>query len=228
MKLSKRLELINQNISDNYDHIWDCCCDHGLLGAKLLTRNVSAHIHFVDLVPTILDKLTQQLIQFFPPTDGKTQWSVHCLDAALLPLSQFQAKKHLVIIAGVGGELTAKLIQQITTANPTHDIEFLLCPVHHTYQLRTQLIKLGLNLIHEQIVTENKRFYELIHVSHRALAPLSHTGASMWHATKNEHLSYLKKLILHYQKTASTHSQNTELLAYRALLSSLLEYENKN
>lgn len=224
MKLSKRLELIYQHVNDSYDHIWDCCCDHGLLGAKLLSRSTSAQVHFVDVVPTILDKLTQQLLHFFPHSNEHPKWFVHCLDVALLPLNHYLNQKHLIIITGVGGELTAKLVEKITAANPASEIEFILCPVHHTYHLRKQLIALKLTLIDEQIITENKRFYELIHVSKRAFKPLCVTGSiNMWQTTNHTHHVYLKKLILHYQKIATAQSENEELLAYQALLSTFVE-----
>ncbi|MDX2422429.1 MAG: SAM-dependent methyltransferase, partial [Amphritea sp.] len=48
MKLSKRLTQIEQLVAPGYTHIWDCCCDHGLLGAALLARHSDAQIHFVD------------------------------------------------------------------------------------------------------------------------------------------------------------------------------------
>ena len=35
-------------IPDGYDHIWDCCCGHGLLGMTLLARHAAEHIHFVE------------------------------------------------------------------------------------------------------------------------------------------------------------------------------------
>ena len=75
VKLSKRLECIksmilganvehhgleNQEInSQHYDHIWDCCCDHGLLGRSLLSAyasrpQLSATIHFVDVVRPLI------------------------------------------------------------------------------------------------------------------------------------------------------------------------------
>ncbi|HTG55937.1 MAG TPA: SAM-dependent methyltransferase, partial [Niabella sp.] len=49
-----------------YTHIWDCCCDHGLLGAALLSRQAAAHIHFVDIVPELMHELKNKLQRFFP------------------------------------------------------------------------------------------------------------------------------------------------------------------
>ncbi|HSC68256.1 MAG TPA: SAM-dependent methyltransferase, partial [Cellvibrio sp.] len=57
LKLGKRLQQIELMVTANYDHIWDCCCDHGLLGAALLARKAAPHIHFVDIVPELMRKL---------------------------------------------------------------------------------------------------------------------------------------------------------------------------
>ncbi len=135
-------------VATTYDHIWDCCCDHGLLGATLLSRQAAPHIHFVDIVPELMRELENKLQHFYPENsepESNTQWQVHCMDVTALPLQKFNGK-HLVIIAGVGGDLMAELVKAIFQKNPTLDIDFLLCPVHHQFTLRQQLIQLDFNL----------------------------------------------------------------------------------
>ena len=133
-------------ISGHYDHIWDCCCDHGLLGMLLLERSAARHVHFVDCVPSLMQALELRLQRFFPADISglnpnlaphsdpdlnldidphlnlgidpnlscHTQWQVHCLDVAALPLVQTSDKdKQLIIIAGVGGELLVDLVRAI-------------------------------------------------------------------------------------------------------------------
>ncbi|WP_198595364.1 SAM-dependent methyltransferase, partial [Vibrio lentus] len=50
MKLSNRLQTLHSLVSNDYQHIWDCCCDHGFLGVQLLSDNKAPLIHFVDIV----------------------------------------------------------------------------------------------------------------------------------------------------------------------------------
>lgn len=66
MKISQRLQQINGMITGHYDHIWDCCCDHGLLGMLLLERSAARHVHFVDCVPSLMQALELRLQRFFP------------------------------------------------------------------------------------------------------------------------------------------------------------------
>ena len=108
LKLSKRLQQIEKMATQQYEHIWDCCCDHGLLGFALLSSQTDSTIHFVDIVPELMAEVENKLERFCP----SLPWKAHCLDVAKLPLTQYQGK-HLVIIAGVGGDLMKQFIEAI-------------------------------------------------------------------------------------------------------------------
>jgi tRNA (adenine22-N1)-methyltransferase len=233
MKLGRRLDQIDKMVIQPYDAIWDCCCDHGQLGIELLKRKAAEKIHFVDIVEPLTAKLEKVLSQFFTAENYKNRWQVHCLDVAKLPLEQTlnatqlssnnsgnSQPKQLIIIAGVGGELIIEFIQKILQrlkaiqpTQPAQSIEFILCPVHHTYQLRKSLNALNFCLIDESIVTENKRFYEVLHVRYQA--PISESGLlahknnpqlissigeQMWDLSLTKHQSYAKKKVAHYQR----------------------------
>lgn len=163
MKLGKRLTQLVQQVKRDYDHIWDCCCDHGLLGAALLKQYPSSTVHFVDIVPSLIEKVTLDLIRYFPATTDSPRWRTYCLDVRDLPL-EANAGSHLVIIAGVGGDLMTEFIAELAKRHPSMTFDLLLCPVHHTYTLREQLIALNAELKSERLVEENQRIYELLHV----------------------------------------------------------------
>lgn len=210
MKLGKRLKHIAAMVTPDYDHIWDCCCDHGLLGAALLARQVAPCIHFVDIVPEIMAQVESKLRRFHPqPSESADpQWLVHCLDVSLLPLQQFKGR-HLVIIAGIGGELVADLVKVIYRQHPAADIDFLLCPVHHEFLLRKTLIELDFSLKTECLMEENRRFYEVLLVSTNRHADIPHqpinpVGSLIWQSTQAEQAKiaadYLHKTLQHYKK----------------------------
>lgn len=243
MKISQRLQQINRMVCPGYDHIWDCCCDHGLLGMLLLQRNAAPKVHFVDCVAPLMQQLSLELARFFPPhhetenTDlALSEWQVHCLDVAALPLAQYgKQAKHLVIIAGVGGELLVELVRSIVANQQTqrdaqsgnklgnHDLsqstcqlEFILCPVHHNYHVRSALAELGLSLKDEYLLEENQRIYEILHLTQANVCsktitssktteavPLSATGSIMWQGLDADKTSqakrYLDQTIGHYQ-----------------------------
>mgnify|MGYP000052288242 FL=1 len=214
MKLSKRLQQIDQMITTKYDHIWDCCCDHGFLGIRLLDRNAASTIHFVDVVAPLIADLESSLLQHHPkqskPPTLNNRWQVHCLSAEKIPIQS--EGSNLVIIAGVGGELLIDLVEAILTTHPNQTIDFLLCPVHHNYKVRQSLIQLGLGLVDERLVNENKRFYEIIYTSTDSKLPISPVGSVMWNFTRQDDVEYLSQTLAHYQRIQKT--EDTILLKY--------------
>lgn len=204
MKISQRLQYINQMIINDYEHIWDCCCDHGLLGAALLKRNAAKQIHFVDVVPNLMQQLEHKLMRFYPKhtiKSDESDWQVHCTDVGQLNLAEKQ-QQQLVIIAGVGGDLTIELVKQIVERHPEHNLEFILCPVHHIYKVRVAMQQLGLGLINEHLMQENQRFYEVLHLSSKSLTPISPVGTMMWGADQQLDSHYLESTLMHYQRIA--------------------------
>jgi tRNA (adenine22-N1)-methyltransferase len=212
--ISQRLQKIDNMVSTHYQSIWDCCCDHGLLGLTLLKRQTADTVHFVDIVPSLTTHLESLLQKHFSADDYIQAWQVHCIDVAKLPLAI--QDKQLVIIAGVGGELLISFIESIITnfqqnslVPPTSEIEFIVCPVHYNYPVRQTLIAHNFILLDECIVTENKRCYEIIHVKKQfgasadidnTLNKISPTGDKMWDLSIKSHQQYLAKTIGHYKR----------------------------
>ncbi|MGY2574430.1 tRNA (adenine(22)-N(1))-methyltransferase [Vibrio sp. C8] len=213
MKLSKRLKQIDQMITASYDHIWDCCCDHGFLGASLLNRQAADNIHFVDIVPSLMAEVEGKLQRFYAHSSSK--WHTHCLDVAKLPLEQFSGN-HLIIIAGVGGDLMMNFISEIHRQYSNLAINFLLCPVHHQFALRQKLIELELGLIDEVLLEENNRFYEIIYVSTKAeeKKPVAMTGSRIWHCNNEQQVAsankYLTATLNHYHRIQNGNSANVQ------------------
>lgn len=230
MRLGKRLKQIDSMVGADYSHIWDCCCDHGLLGAALLARGAAAHIHFVDRVPELMRALENKLQRFFPATSANKksnlhpQWYLHCVDVTLLPFNQ-NTGKQLVIIAGVGGDLMTVFIREICQRNPGLEVDFLLCPVHHQYTLRQQLIQLDFSLTTEILISENRRFYEILLVSSRANphTDISPVGSLMWHCANAEQrkvaTEYLRTTLAHYERAQLNHHNNVQdiIAAYQKI-----------
>lgn len=204
VKIGRRLQEIEAMISSQYTHIWDCCCDHGLLGFSLLNAQAAQTIHFVDIVPELLNQIRETLYKYWKGDDAG--WQVHCIDAGKLPLKQFSSQpktdKHLIIIAGIGGDLLIELLHSLQPLCGSYHIEFILCPVHHNYKVRQFLMANHFALHNETLAFENKRGYEILHVSRQASEPLSAVGSKMWDLSNPSHRQYLNKTIAHYQRIA--------------------------
>jgi tRNA (adenine22-N1)-methyltransferase len=205
LKLSNRLQQIEKMVTSQYSHIWDCCCDHGLLGCALLSRldatDIRSNIHFVDIIPELMAELEIKLYRFY----ADTTWETHCQDVAKLPLAQYDGK-HLVIIAGIGGDLMIEFIKAIYHQHKNVNLDFLLCPVHHQFSLRNKLIELDFSLTDEVLVEDNQRFYEIILVSStsKKSRKINPVGDKIWQSESKQQTEvvnkYLKNTLKHYQR----------------------------
>ena len=212
-------------VASGYEHIWDCCCDHGLLGAALLTRSAAPNIHFNDIVPELMDTVENKLHRFHGKSDST--WTTHCLDVAKLPLSQYQGR-HLVIISGVGGDLITQFITGLAQDMQTDNVDFMLCPVHHQFTLRQKLIELGFSLKAEVLLEENRRFYEILLVSSTTNdgIEISPVGRDIWQTgIDGEHSipkRYLQKTLEHYRRMQNGNSTEAKkiIAAYQSVLGS--------
>lgn len=218
-------------VTSDYTHIWDCCCDHGFLGTSLLSQQTALNIHFVDIVPELMNKVESKLQQFY--SNSVSAWKIHCIDVSTLPLQQYEGS-HLVIIAGIGVDLMMQFINDIYQNHPNVNIDFLLCPVNNQFELRKELIELNFSLKNEILVEDNRRFYEVILVSSLSNKnrPISAIGDKIWQSVTTKQATvvqqYLARTLNHYNRVqqGSTDSIDYIINAYRDKLNLLLKSEN--
>jgi len=233
VKISKRLNAIDGFVSRHYQHVWDCCCDHGNIGRLILERKGAETVHFVDVVPSIMAQLERQLCTDLP--QYSQTWQLHTKDVRSLPIDRYpQADKHLIIIAGVGGELTLAMVSALVEKFSGYHLEFLLCPVRHQYKLRQGLSALGLALLAEALHKEQKWYYEIIHlavpkacllIGEQGVStfPVVATGSQLWQQPSEIHQSYLAQTLAHYQRSLRSLQKNTA--QYRQVLRIFDEYD---
>jgi tRNA (adenine22-N1)-methyltransferase len=199
VKLGRRLRQLDTMLEQQYSIIWDCCCDHGLLGMSLLQRKFAEKVVFVDILSPQMALLEQDLQERFSADDFN--WQVICQDVKDLDVPEVESQ--LFIIAGVGGNKTIQFIESLCAAMPGLPFDLLLCSVHGNYAVRKALIEHGFGLKQEQIILENNRFYEAIYVSQNSTQPIVATGSSMWDELDSDHQKYWQKTLAHYRKKAS-------------------------
>ena len=206
--LSPRLKAIFDRVQQaqdlhDYHHIWDCCCDHGYLGLQLLQHQTAEKIIFVDQIPDLINRLKQRL-EAFPSKN----YAALAADAGQLVFDS--NKRHLVILAGVGGEHSIDIVSAIIDKHPAVTIDYLFCPTTTQFNLREYLAQNAFSLCAETIVSEKGRDYEVIHVNtklagEKVNAPVSLTG-DMWAPYNSHHKRYLSKLIKHYERQTLGHN----------------------
>lgn len=108
----------------------------------------------------------------------------------------------LLVLAGVGDEVTQAIISAVSEHNPSTQPDWLISPANNLFQVRRYLQQQAFGLLEEDVVFENGRGYEWLRVSQdRQRAPKPVTNpASFWNAQVPEHRTHLKKLIMHARK----------------------------
>jgi len=193
--LGLRLNTILELIADiqqkaPYPYIWDCCCDHGYLGIKILSHDLCDKLIFVDQLPHIIDQLT---LKIAPYNTGKHE--LIAADAGDLVFDSHY--RHLVILAGVGGECIIDIINKIESSHSDVQIDYIFCPSSRHNILREHLSSQPMGLLYESIVCEKKRCYEIIYVQGKAetgLLPPVSLVSELWDMNNTQHQYYLKKI----------------------------------
>ena len=186
--------VVHAQADSTYERIWDCCCDHGFLGIRIVAEQLCDELIFVDQIDKIMQQL-QERLDFLSLRN-------YCTLTADVNQLQFSSKqRHLVILAGVGGENIVTMMRTIARNNPDSQIDYLLCPATTQFNLRHYLASQHFSLEHEAFICEKNRHYEIIYVTacaDAARVKVSLTGA-MWQADNRDHHNYLNKLKRHYQ-----------------------------
>jgi tRNA (adenine22-N1)-methyltransferase len=207
-----------------YDCIWDCCCDHGYLGRKMLQHKLAETVCFVDQVSHITEKLSVQLEK-----EPSGNYQVHTGDAGELFFSGDE--RHLVIIAGVTGNNVITIIQAILDNLPSMakhqpQIDFIACPTRGSYDVRSFMITRNCSLKGEFIISEKGRQYEVIYISapgntipSSRQKPISAVG-NMWDGKCADHGKYIDERIRHYQRESQAGGRleaKSALASYQAI-----------
>lgn len=218
MLSSKRLQLIAEIVEGDYSHIWDCCCDHGLLGIELMGRQ-QGKVHFVDCEKQLTDALQLRLETY---STGPSQWQVHCEDVCQMTLPK--DPKQLVIIAGVGGDTCIEMVESLLERYPSHRLDFILCPVRQLELVRFSLASSAVGLLCDAFVEERGRYYEVLYLRQHHSRSLGVIAQDMWQPQNFSQRRYIEQRIryLSHPSKAKQQERTAALWSYRTLLQSEL------
>ncbi len=117
--LSARLQTIYNFLLPGTE-VWDVCCDHGYLGQAALQAKTFSHVHFVDRVSNIMDRLRSEILE------------PECTNFYAIDARALQEKLYgTVSIAGVGGNQISKIIESWQQQNILHAQRVILAPQSH-------------------------------------------------------------------------------------------------
>lgn len=220
-KLSKRLSYIAKFIDNNGGHFYDLCCDHGQLGLFVLKNYSFKTYNLIDQVPDIINNLSSSLKDSDIPNSNFL--NLICLDATMLRI--VNSNQNIIVMAGIGGELTIRIIANLLNQITEKDI-LILSPHNNLLKVRTYLRDNGFSLIAEGLVEDNNKFYEVIKVQKLAsvLRPITLSGKYMKESSDNGELKkYYEEQIL-YLETKLKYTENN---FYKESLKEYIASKNK-
>jgi tRNA (adenine22-N1)-methyltransferase len=187
LRNSKRIDSLIQLVPASSQVVWDLCCDHGHIGLGIIETHVKMNLIFVDQVVPIIEKLKSRL--------NPINASVVCKSATLVNFEH--SEKCTFLIAGVGGDLAIKIIQQILRTNLSTDNSFIISPHNRITLVREYLKSTKLKLRKEILVKDNNKFYEMLLLDFSSDKCITSFGKELWDDMSTDHKEYIAQEVKH-------------------------------
>ncbi|MDR7857135.1 class I SAM-dependent methyltransferase [Tissierella sp.] len=154
MKLSNRMMSIARLVPNN-SIVGDIGTDHGFVPAYLIENNISKKVIGTDISKGSLDKIIEYVkeLGFEDRIDTR-------LGDGLEVIKPYEVDT--VIIAGMGGLLIRDILEKSKKVSDSI-INFILQPMVATKELREYLISNNFEIIKEELIKEDNKYYELIY-----------------------------------------------------------------
>jgi len=211
MLLTNRLQVIANQINEG-EIVADIGTDHAYIPIYLVSHGVCHHALCSDIKtgPFEIARENVRRYQLEDKIDVR-------LGAGLLPYKPFEATT--AVIAGMGGEIIAKILEEgATIARSTP--KFVLQPMTAIDEMRQYLYQNGYNITEEHLAKEGNKFYVIL--------------TAIWEKTEVPPVEYLyigKKLVENqdaYLPEYLSHLENTFKVAVDGMKQSKNKQENQN
>ncbi len=207
--LSERLNFLLNTALKYNGHFYDLCCDHGQLGIKAYESNHFIHSYLIDVVPSIINKL-KDICSDIP----ESELSILLKDCTKLEFSNKLSK--IIVIAGIGGKLSIRILENIMP-QLTHDDIIILSPHNNLEEVRCYLSQNKYYCEDEHLIRERQKFYEVLEIRKQAKVESNIGLVGKFESSDKEvKLSYFKKNIDYYKvklRFNKEHKTNEELLS---------------
>lgn len=154
MRLSERLKAIANFVPSN-SIVADIGTDHGYIPVYLIENKISKKVIGTDISKGSLDKIIEYVKQMGFEDKIDTR-----LGDGLEVIKPYEIDT--VIIAGMGGLLIRDILEKHKEVSNSI-VNFILQPMVATKELREYLIENNFKIIKEDLVKEEKKYYEIIY-----------------------------------------------------------------
>ena len=155
MKLSERLERVISFV-EPAESAADIGTDHGYVPLELVRRGMAGHALAMDVRPGPLSRARDHIAQAGLENQIETR-----LSDGLAKLSAGEADT--VIISGMGGELTIRILAEGVHMWKTVR-QWVLSPHSEVFKVRRFLWEYGFSIVREEMVLEDGKYYTILDV----------------------------------------------------------------
>ena len=152
MKLSKRLEVVAKMISPG-GVIADIGTDHGYVPIYLIENNICEKVFAADINKGPLERAEEHIREH-----GLKDRITTVLSNGMEKLGGNNINK--VIIAGMGGELICKIMDESPIMDEIEEI--VLSPHSDIYKVRKNIISNNFSIVDEKMVKDSEKYYIVI------------------------------------------------------------------
>lgn len=193
IKLDNRLLTVAGMVRPG-DVVADIGCDHGYLAGYLVLQGLASRVYAADVNPQPLEKARQTIERYR-------------LEGAVIPvlsdgLAQIPKKVDTVVMAGMGGELIASLLEPAVWFRQKGK-RLILQPMTFAEKLRRWLCENGFSILEEEPVLDGKHTYCILCAEYTGEAREPEeweTVIGMITMKQGQGPGYLSRLLKKYQR----------------------------
>jgi tRNA A22 N-methylase len=172
------------------EELWDIGCDHGLVGRWARLEGHFKRVHFVDPAPLVVERLKNFIDTDIP---SPIPFEIHQKRADEIAVTKGE---NTFLMAGFGGQGMLQGLRHLK--NVSHS-RIVLSPHRDHLKVRSYLHSENWGLEHEEILSEDGQFYQILVLAKDARKRVSLYGEEQWESSAGKgYLSHLlDKLPLH-------------------------------
>ena len=165
MELSKRLKAV-ADLLDVHNSVADIGCDHGFVSIFLIKSKKAKKCIAMDINQGPLERAEEHIAEEGLNTYIETRISDGAKELKFLDQEQKdkQLEVEAAILAGMGGRLTIKIIEESLEKFLAMK-EFILQPQSEIWKVREYVEQIGCKIMKEDMVLEEGKFYPILKVS---------------------------------------------------------------
>lgn len=161
MELSKRLQAVTELLNKHHT-VADIGCDHGFISIDLIRKKKAEYCIAMDVNEGPIERAKENIEIYGMSTYVQTRLSDGAKKLSYLSSGRLEADA--AVIAGMGGKLTIKIMEDSLNKFMAME-EFILQPQSELAKVREYLQRRNFIILAEDMVEEEGKFYPMMKVS---------------------------------------------------------------